>query len=49
MNTGKGVFSKEFIPTRTRIGPYKGEVVQKEDVTDKTDTSYFWKVTVLSH
>ena len=21
-----------------------GEVVQKEDVTDETDTSYFWKV-----
>ncbi|XP_065903868.1 zinc finger protein 709-like isoform X2 [Dysidea avara] len=45
MNAGKGVFAKEFIPRRTRIGPYKGEVVQKEDITDKTDTSYFWEVT----
>ena len=44
MNAGKGVFAKEFIPRRTRIGPYKGEVVQKEDITDKTDTSYFWEV-----
>jgi len=44
MNAGKGVFAKEFIPRRTRIGPYKGEVVQKEDVTDKTDTSFFWEV-----
>ncbi|XP_065903882.1 histone-lysine N-methyltransferase PRDM9-like [Dysidea avara] len=44
-NAGKGVFAKEFIPRRTRIGPYKGEVVQKEDVTNKTDTSYFWEVT----
>ena len=44
MNAGKGVFAKEFIPRRTRIGPYKGEVVQKEDVTDETDTSYFWEV-----
>ncbi|XP_065888894.1 histone-lysine N-methyltransferase set-17-like [Dysidea avara] len=38
MNAGKEVFAKEFIP-RTRIGPYKGEVVQKEDVTDETDTN----------
>ena len=45
MNAGKEVFAKEFIP-RTRIGPYKGEVVQKEDVTDETDTSYFWEVGV---
>ncbi|XP_065900694.1 zinc finger protein 878-like isoform X2 [Dysidea avara] len=44
MNAGKGVFAKEFIPRRTRIGPYKGEVVQKEDVTDETDTSYFWEI-----
>ncbi|XP_065904126.1 zinc finger protein 431-like [Dysidea avara] len=44
MNAGKGVFAKEFIPRRTRIGPYKGEVVQKEDVTDETDTSYFFEV-----
>ncbi|XP_065904451.1 histone-lysine N-methyltransferase set-17-like isoform X2 [Dysidea avara] len=44
MNAGKGVFAKEFIPRRTRIGPYKGEVVQKEDLTDETDTSYFWEV-----
>ena len=36
MNAGKGVFAKEFIPRRTRIGPYKGEVVQKENVTDET-------------
>jgi len=43
-NAGKGVFAKELIPRRTRIGPYKGEVVEKEDVTDETDTSYFWEV-----
>ena len=44
MNAGKGVFAKEFIPRRTRIGPYKGEVVQKENVTDETDTRYFFEV-----
>ena len=44
MNVCKGVFAKEFIPRRTKIGPYKGEVVQKEDVTDETDTSYFFEV-----
>ncbi|XP_065904320.1 zinc finger protein 501-like isoform X2 [Dysidea avara] len=44
MNAGKGVFAKEFIPRRTRIGPYKEEVIQKEDVTDETDTSYFFEV-----
>ncbi|XP_065904091.1 oocyte zinc finger protein XlCOF6-like isoform X3 [Dysidea avara] len=48
MNAGKGVFAKEFIPRRTRIGPYKGEVVQKEDVTDETDTSYFWEISTNS-
>ena len=46
-NAGKGVFAKEFIPKGTRIGPYKGEVVKKEDVTCDTDTSYFWEVSVL--
>ena len=46
-NAGKGVFTKEFIPKGTRIGPYKGEVVKKEDVTCDTDTSYFWEVSVL--
>jgi len=49
MNAGKGVFAKEFIPQRTRIGPYKGEVIQKEDVTDKTDMSYFWEVNFMSN
>ena len=44
MNADKGMFAKEFIPRRTRIGPYKGEVVQKEDVTDETETSYFFDV-----
>ena len=47
-NAGKGVFAKEFIPRRTKIGPYKGEVVQKGDVTDKTDTRYFWEVSYSS-
>jgi len=47
MNAGKGVFDKEFIPRRTRIGPYKGEVVQKEDVTDETDTRYFFEVHII--
>jgi len=48
MNAGKGVFAKEFIPRRTRIGPYKGEVVQREDVTDETDTRYFFEVISVS-
>ena len=43
-NAGKGAFAKEFIPKDTRIGPYKGEVVKREDLMDDTDTSYFWEV-----
>ncbi|XP_065902700.1 histone-lysine N-methyltransferase PRDM9-like [Dysidea avara] len=43
-NAGMGVFAKEFIRKRTRIGPYKGEVVKKEDVTCDTDTDYFWEI-----
>ena len=37
MNAGKGVFAKEFKPRRAKIGPCKGEVVQKENVTDETE------------
>ena len=44
-DTNEAAFAKEFIPKGTRFGPYKGEVVQKEDITDETDTSYFWEVT----
>ncbi|XP_065904114.1 PR domain zinc finger protein 5-like [Dysidea avara] len=43
-DTNEAAFAKEFIPKGTRFGPYKGEVVQKEDITDETDTSYFWEV-----
>jgi len=39
-----GVFSAAFIPERARFGPYKGEKVGWENMTDKTDTSYFWEV-----
>ena len=46
-NAGMGVFAKELIRKRTRIGPYKGEVVKKEDVTCDTDTNYFWEVSML--
>jgi len=46
-DTTRGVFAKEFIPKGTRIGPYKGEVVQKEHITDETDTTYFWEVILL--
>ena len=41
---GLGVFSAAFIPERARFGPYKGEKVGWENMTDKTDTSYFWEV-----
>ena len=41
---GLGVFSAAFIPERVQFGPYKGEKVGWENITDKTDTSYFWEV-----
>ncbi|XP_015772146.1 PREDICTED: histone-lysine N-methyltransferase PRDM9-like [Acropora digitifera] len=41
---GLGVFSAAFIPERARFGPYKGDKVVWENMTDKTDTSYFWEV-----
>jgi len=40
INAGKGVFAKEFI--LSRIGSYKGEVVQKEDVTNEIDMEASW-------
>ena len=43
-NVGKGAFAKEFLPKDTRIGPYRGEIVKREDLMDDTNTSYFWEV-----
>ena len=41
---GLGVFSKFLIPKGVRFGPYIGEKVGWENMTDRTDTSYFWEV-----
>ena len=41
---GLGVFSAAFIPERVQFGPYKGEKKGWENMTDETDTSYFWEV-----
>lgn len=41
---GLGVFSTTLIPKGVRFGPYKGEKIGWENMTDKTNTSYFWEV-----
>lgn len=41
---GLGVFSTTLIPKGARFGPYKGRKIGLENVTDKTNTSYFWEV-----
>ena len=46
-NVSRGVFTKESISKDTRIGPYKGKIVKREDIMDDTDTSYFWEVCIL--
>ena len=39
-----GVFSTTLIPKGVRFGPYKGGKIGWENITDKTNTSYFWEV-----
>ena len=41
---GLGVFAKSFIPRGVKMGPYVGEEIDKEDVTEDTVTSYMWEV-----
>ena len=46
---GLGVFAKSFIPRGVKMGPYVGEKVHKEDVTEDTVTSYMWEVRWFLH
>lgn len=46
---GLGIFAKSFIPRGIKMGPYVGEKVDKEDVTEDTVTSYMWEVCRFVH
>ncbi len=41
---GMGVFAKEKLEINTRLGPYRGVKVLKEDLEEGRNTSYMWEV-----
>ena len=41
---GLGVFAKSFIPRGVKMGPFVGEKIAKEDITEDTVCSYMWEV-----
>lgn len=43
-DAGLGVFATEAIPKDTKMGPYKGVILQESEVTPNTDGSYLWEV-----
>ena len=45
-NAGLGVCAKQHIPIGTWIGPYEGKRLLPEDVTQETDTSFLWEVSL---
>ena len=45
-DAGLGVFATEMIPKNTKMGPYKGVILQESDVTPNTDGSYLWEVCI---
>ena len=45
-NAGNGVFAKQFIPKGTRMGPYQGNPVPKDDMDRLCNTSYLWEVSI---
>jgi uncharacterized protein len=43
-NSGKGLFTKTFIPKKTRIVEYQGKVCKWSDVEDNFDNGYIYYV-----
>ena len=43
-NAGYGIYSTINIKKGTRFGPYIGNKVKMEEVTEETNTSYMWEV-----
>ncbi|KAG2460667.1 PR domain zinc finger protein 1-like isoform X2 [Polypterus senegalus] len=39
-----GVFSKEYIPQRTRFGPLIGQIYTKDNVPKNANRKYFWRI-----
>ncbi|HTB51842.1 MAG TPA: SET domain-containing protein-lysine N-methyltransferase [Ferruginibacter sp.] len=43
-NSGKGLFTKVFIPKKTRIVEYQGKICKWKDVEDNFDNGYIYYV-----
>lgn len=43
-NSGKGLFTKTFIPSGTRIVEYKGRITDWKSVKDDSDNGYIYSV-----
>jgi len=46
-NAGLGVFATELIPKGTKMGPYKGVILQDSDIGPDTDCRYVWEVRII--
>ena len=46
-DAGLGVFATEVIPKNTKMGPYKGVILQENEITPNTDCSYLWEVCTM--
>ncbi|XP_064595822.1 histone-lysine N-methyltransferase PRDM9-like [Liolophura sinensis] len=42
LGAGQGVFATQHIPTRTKFGPYKGEIIR--DIDTAHSTGYSWQI-----
>ena len=45
-DAGLGVFATELIPKGTKMGPYKGVILQDSDIGPNTDCRYVWEVRI---
>ena len=43
-DAGLGVFATELIPKGTKMGPYKGVIIQESEIGSNTDCRYVWEV-----
>lgn len=43
-NAGKGVFASKNIPKNTKLGVYKGKLLDNKQLLRKRNTSYVWQI-----
>ena len=43
-DAGLGVFATKAIPKNIKMGPYKGVILQENEIMPNRDCSYLWEV-----